>query len=205
MVIADLRIKGKSYGPHPFFINMRDDDQNLLPGIRVEDMGFKTVANDLDNARVWFDKVSLPKSALLNRFADIKDNEYVQVGDERMRIEVIGQRLMTGRQAIAEAALLSCLVLHKKTEEYARSKVCNAINGETRLYDMPQLKHVFDESYRQLDETLGFVAAVEEELNVHLKNGTIPSDELVSYPNPYPEPRLHATNALLSLARSLVG
>jgi acyl-CoA oxidase len=179
VVIADLRINGKSHGPHPFFLHMRDEQQNLLPGIRVEDMGYKTVANDLDNARVWFDKVRLPKSALLNKFADIKDNEYVQVGDERMRIEVIGQRLMTGRQAIAEAALLSCLCLHQKTEEYARNKVCNAINGETSLYSMPQLKAVFDESYRQLNEAIGFVAAVEKELNVHLKDGTIPSDELV--------------------------
>jgi hypothetical protein len=46
------------------------------------------VANDLDNARVWFDQVQLPKSALLNKFCDINDNnEYVQKG-EKMRIEV---------------------------------------------------------------------------------------------------------------------
>jgi acyl-CoA oxidase len=48
----------------------------------------KTVANDLDNARVWFDQVQLPKSALLNKFCDIdENNEYVQKG-EKMRIEV---------------------------------------------------------------------------------------------------------------------
>lgn len=48
----------------------------------------KTVANDLDNARVWFDQVQLPKSALLNKFCDIDDNnQYVQKG-EKMRIEV---------------------------------------------------------------------------------------------------------------------
>ena len=35
---------------------MRDAEGQLLPGITVEDMGTKTVANDLDNARVWFDK-----------------------------------------------------------------------------------------------------------------------------------------------------
>ena len=50
--------------------------------------GMKTVANDLDNARVWFDNVQLPKSALLNKFCDINENnEYVQKG-EKMRIEV---------------------------------------------------------------------------------------------------------------------
>ena len=54
---------------------------------RVEDMGFKTVANDLDNARVWFDKVRMPKSALLNKFCDIKDNEYVQEQSEWRQVE----------------------------------------------------------------------------------------------------------------------
>jgi acyl-CoA oxidase len=45
--------------------------------------------------------VKLPKEALLNRFADIDEHgEYVQLGKERMRIEVIGQRLLTGRQVV---------------------------------------------------------------------------------------------------------
>ena len=68
---------------------MRDAEGQLLPGITVEDMGTKTVANDLDNARVWFDKVKLPRNALLNKFADIRDDQYVQVTEERMRLEVI--------------------------------------------------------------------------------------------------------------------
>jgi len=180
VVIADLRVGGTSYGPHAFFMNLRDGEEgNLLPGIRIEDMGYKTVANDLDNARVWFDKVRLPKSALLNKFADIQDNRYVQVGTERMRIEVIGQRLLTGRLAIAEAALVSCRVLHMKTEEYARRKVCNGLAGETELYNMPQLRAVFDESYKALDDMIGFVAAVEEQLNDCLIAGRIPDQELV--------------------------
>ena len=53
VVVADLRVRGKSHGPHAFFMRLRDEAGALLPGIRVEDMGTKTVANDLDNARVW--------------------------------------------------------------------------------------------------------------------------------------------------------
>lgn len=45
--------------PHAFLLSMRDAEGQLLPGITVEDMGTKTVANDLDNARVWFDKATL--------------------------------------------------------------------------------------------------------------------------------------------------
>jgi acyl-CoA oxidase len=183
VVIADLRVNGVSHGPHPFFLNLRDgkgeNGGSLMPGIRIEDMGTKTVANDLDNARVWFDSVRLPKSSLLNKFADIKNDEYVQVGDEPMRIEVIGQRLLTGRQCIAEAALLSARVLHMKTEKYAQQKVCNGLAGETSLASMPQLKAVFEESYAQIDEMIGFTAAVEERLARCLKEGTIPDADLV--------------------------
>ena len=119
---------------------------SLMPGIRIEDMGIKTIANDLDNARVWFDQVRLPKNALLNKFCEIDDNnQYKQVGDEKMRIEVIGQRLLTGRQCIAEAALLSARVLHMKTEEYAKQKICNGLAGEMSLASTPQLRTVRNE------------------------------------------------------------
>ena len=181
VVIADLRIDGKSHGPHAFLMTLRDGEGGqLLPGIRVEDMGYKTIANDLDNARVWFDKVRLPKKALLNKFADLDaQGRYVQVGEERMRIEVIGQRLLTGRQAIAEAALVSARVLHIRTEAYASQKVCNGLSGERTLESMPQMRAVLDESYAALDAMEAFTAGVEERLNECLRAGTIPGPELV--------------------------
>lgn len=180
VVIADLRVGGKSFGPHPFHLRLRDDvSGNLLPGIRIEDMGAKTIANDLDNARVWFNNVILPKNSLLNKFSDISNNQYVQVRQEKMRIEVIGQRLLTGRLCIAEAALISARVLHMKTEKYAREKICNGLAGETSLYSMPQVRSVFEESYTAIDEMVGFVAAIEARLCTHLRNGTIPDADLV--------------------------
>jgi hypothetical protein len=82
---------------------------------------------------VSFDQVRLPKHALLDKFATIDEaGNYVQKGDERMRIEVIGQRLMTGRLAIAEAALVAARVLTMRTEAYAQDKVCNGLAGERR-------------------------------------------------------------------------
>jgi len=179
VVIADLRIAGKSHGPHAFFMRLRDEAGGLLPGIRIDDMGAKTVANDLDNARVWFDRVRLPRAALLNKFADVRDDQYVQTTAERMRIEVIGQRLLTGRLAIAEAALVCARVLHLKTERYAAQKVCNGLAGEVMLSDMPQLRAVFDESYAALDEMSAFTAGVEERLNECLRRGIIPDEHLV--------------------------
>jgi acyl-CoA oxidase len=179
VVIADLQVHGKSHGPHVFFMQLRNEGGALCPGIRIEDMGTKTVANDLDNARVWFDNVKLPKDALLNRFADIQDDAYVQVGDIPMRIEVIGQRLLTGRLAIAEAALVTARVLHDKCASYAETKVCNGLAGETTLAAMPQLRAVFEESERALGEMERFSAGVEQRLNACLRTGAIPDADLV--------------------------
>jgi len=204
VVIADLLIKGKSYGPHPFLMRLRHSSSSsssssadsgdahgdthgelgeLVRGVTVSDMGHKTVANDLDNARVWFDHVQLPHDSLLNKFAfvDPADGTYhTREGKPAMRIEVIGQRLLTGRQAIAEAALLSSKCLHLKTEEYAKQKKCNGLAGEVSLSSLPHIANVFEDSYKELDCMLSFAASVERRLNaVLVSDGAIPDADLV--------------------------
>ena len=180
VVIADLRVRGVSRGPHPFLMRLRDGPNGrLLPGIRVADMGTKTVANDLDNARVWFDGVRLPRRALLSRFADIVDGRYVQLSDERMRIEVIGQRLLTGRLAIAESALICSRAIHLRTQSYAMRKTCNGLAGEVALAQLPQLRTVLADAFDAFDQTCAFAAGVESRLNECLRSGTIPDADLV--------------------------
>ena len=96
-----------------------------------------------------------------------------------MRIEVIGQRLLTGRLAIAEAAIVCARTLHMRTEAYADDKVCNGLAGESKLSAMPQVRAVFNESYEALDGMSAFAAGVEERLNACLRAGTIPDADLV--------------------------
>jgi hypothetical protein len=65
---------------------------------------FKTVANDLDNARFWFDHVRLPKSALLNKFGDIRDDKCVARG--RVRCSSLVLEYSGLRHSKAECARL---------------------------------------------------------------------------------------------------
>jgi len=51
VVMADLRVGGKSYGPHAFLIDFRRNGK-LVDGVTIGDMGVKTIGNDLDNAWV---------------------------------------------------------------------------------------------------------------------------------------------------------
>ena len=92
---------------------------------------------------------------------------------------MIGQRLLTGRLAIAQAALMSCRVLHLKTQTYAEGKVCNGLGGETPLSSLPQLRAVLSESHDALDAMDGFASGVEARLNECLRQGTIPEPDLV--------------------------
>ena len=59
--------------------------------------------------------------------------------------KVIGQRLLTGRLAIAEAALVAIRQLFYKSKEYADNKLVNGIGGKRSLSSLPHLKHIFDE------------------------------------------------------------
>ena len=124
VVIADLTVDGHSHGPHGFVMPLRGSDGELTPGVSVGDMGLKTIANDLDNAWISFDNVELPHSALLDKFCTIDQatGAYIQRGEERMRIEVIGQRLLTGRMCIAQAALVAARTLFANAQRYAESK-----------------------------------------------------------------------------------
>merc|ERR1719453_2939847 len=82
VVVADLRIDGKSRGPHAFLIDFRvqrNGEKQLVSGISLADMGRKTVSNDLDNAWIKFDGVRLPESALLDRHAGIDaEGRYIE-------------------------------------------------------------------------------------------------------------------------------
>ena len=182
VVFANLIIQDTNHGPHPFFLRMRHPDTGeLVEGITVTDMGRKSIANDLDNARIKFSNVFAPTTSLLNKFCeiDMQTGQYRQTGKERMRIEVIGQRLLTGRLAIAESALVSVRQLFIKAKSYADNKIVNGIMGKHPLSELPHLVQLFHDADQSLTSLETFSASVEARLSVHLRNGTIPDENLV--------------------------
>ncbi len=76
VVIASLFVDGKNLGPHAFYVKMRSQGASIIigshalaDGITVTDMGEKTTANELDNARISFCSFIVPQDALLDRYA----------------------------------------------------------------------------------------------------------------------------------------
>lgn len=70
-VFAQLITGDVNYGVHCFFVPLRDDDGEFLPGIGGEDDGVKGGLNGIDNGRLHFDHVRIPRENLLNRYGDV--------------------------------------------------------------------------------------------------------------------------------------
>jgi hypothetical protein len=178
-VLADLTVGGERKGPHAFLMDMRSDG-HLTAGVATGDMGIKTVGNDLDNAWIAFDNVTLPRSALLSRYADVSpDGTYVQTSDQIKPFEMIGQRLYTGRVAVAQAALSYRRKLFEDTKAYADAKAIPSFSGSPlHLSSIPQLRSLFEEAEATAAVLEDYVAGCEEELVPLLRTGAVPSDEL---------------------------
>lgn len=50
----------------------------MMPNVRVEDMGHKMGLNGVDNAKLFFDNVRVPRENLLNKYSDVSpEGEFV--------------------------------------------------------------------------------------------------------------------------------
>mmetsp|Transcript_10782 Transcript_10782/g.18481 ORF Transcript_10782/g.18481 Transcript_10782/m.18481 type:complete len:472 (+) Transcript_10782:143-1558(+) len=177
VVVADLRLGAKSYGPHAFFIDFRRNGE-VVPGVMLGDMGKKTVGNDLDNAWIMFHNVKVPKSALLNRYSDIIDNKYVAKDRSRPVFHMIGQRLFSGRVAVAQAALEFRRNLFATTRNYTDNRRCWTPTGSRPLSSVPQVRALYEQNARNQDVCDRFAAKCETELCKCLREDVMPSIQL---------------------------
>ena len=78
MVFAQLVVIGEVQGVLALLVPIRDANGATMPGVRIEDCGPKLGLNGVDNGRIWFDHVRVPRENLLNRYADVtSEGEYV--------------------------------------------------------------------------------------------------------------------------------
>jgi acyl-CoA oxidase len=89
-VFAQLIVGDESHGVHCLVVELRDEAGNVRDGIRIEDCGEKMGLNGVDNGRIWFHQVRVPREALLNRYGDVDEN-----GVYSSPIESAGRRFFT--------------------------------------------------------------------------------------------------------------
>ena len=176
VVAANVTVNGKNLGPLAFLVRLRDGQGKLLPGISADDMGRKTVGNDLDNARIVFNKVSVPLDSLLSRYiqVDVKGCVSYPFGSNIRTMDMIGQRLFTGRIAVAQAALEFAKSLYSSTNEFADAKLCWIPGGKQPLSKVPQVAALFQRAKVQLALLEQFMEIIERELCECLVKRQIP-------------------------------
>ncbi|MEC3979866.1 acyl-CoA dehydrogenase family protein [Amycolatopsis sp. H20-H5] len=90
VVFAQLVTQGESRGVHAFLVPIRGEDGEPAPGVRIEDCGRKAGLNGVDNGRLTFTQMRVPRDALLNRFGDVAED-----GTYASPIESDGRRFFT--------------------------------------------------------------------------------------------------------------
>ncbi|MEU8496099.1 acyl-CoA dehydrogenase [Streptomyces lavendulae] len=120
VVFAQLEVDGRSQGVHAFVVPLRTGGRTA-PGIRIEDDGRKMGLNGVDNGRIWFDGVRVPREALLNRFADVTpEGRYESaIDDPNRRFFTMLGTLVQGRVSVAGAGTSVAKVALTVATKYA--------------------------------------------------------------------------------------
>jgi len=106
-VFARLVVAGEDHGVHAVVVPLRDADMRVLPGVTIEDCGHKLGLNGVDNGRIFFDHVRVPRTSLLDRFASIdEEGRYDSpIPSPGRRFFGMLRTLVLGRVSIASAAV----------------------------------------------------------------------------------------------------
>ncbi len=58
---------GKNEGVNAFYVKVRDENMKPCPGVFIDDMGMKMGLNAIDNGRLAFTHVRIPRTNMLNK------------------------------------------------------------------------------------------------------------------------------------------
>ncbi len=107
VVFAQLLTGGEERGVHALLVPIRDADGEALPGVRLEDCGAKVGLNGVDNGRIWFDQVRIPRENLLDKYAQVAgDGTYFSpIENATKRFFTMIGTLIQGRVSVCGASI----------------------------------------------------------------------------------------------------
>ena len=106
-VFAQLVVGGEERGVHCVLVPIRDDGGNVLARVEVGDCGAKLGLEGVDNGRLAFDDVRVPRANLLDRYAEIRnDGEYFSsIENPTKRFFTMLGTLVQGRVSVSGGSI----------------------------------------------------------------------------------------------------
>lgn len=143
-VFAQLITQGENHGVHCIVVPIRDGAGNTLPGVTITDCDYKGGLLGVDNGRIMFDHVRVPRENLLNRFADVApDGTYSSpIENPNRRFFTMLGTLVRGRVTVAGSGAQSARVALDIAVRYAlQRKQFHFPGGEGEVLIMDYLVH----------------------------------------------------------------
>jgi acyl-CoA oxidase len=106
-VFCQLEVGGEERGVHCVLVPIRDEKGRVADNVRIEDCGHKLGLNGVDNGRIWFDDVRVPRENLLDRYAQVSgDGVYFSpIENENRRFFTMLGTLIQGRVSVGGASI----------------------------------------------------------------------------------------------------
>ncbi|NEM05832.1 acyl-CoA dehydrogenase [Geodermatophilus normandii] len=106
VVFAQLVTRGRKQGVHAWLVPIRDEDGNPMPGVTIGDDGPKAGLLGVDNGRLSFDHVRVPREMLLDRYGQVaEDGTYTSsIENETRRFFTMLGTLVRGRVSVGGSA-----------------------------------------------------------------------------------------------------
>jgi acyl-CoA oxidase len=106
VVFAQLVTQGQGRGVHAFLVPIRAADGTPVPGVTIGDDGPKAGLNGVDNGRLTFHHVTVPRNMLLDRYGQVAaDGTYTSsIENETRRFFTMLGTLVRGRVSVGGSA-----------------------------------------------------------------------------------------------------
>ncbi|MGY1828032.1 acyl-CoA dehydrogenase family protein [Blastococcus sp. SYSU DS0541] len=134
VVFAQLVSQGRNHGVHAWLVPIRNEDGNPMPGVTIGDDGPKAGLLGVDNGRLTFDHVAVPRDMLLDRYGQVAaDGSYTSsIENETRRFFTMLGTLVRGRVSVGGSAASATKLALDIAVRYGNSRRQFAAPGEER-------------------------------------------------------------------------
>lgn len=152
VVMAQLYTQGRCYGPHPFIVQLRDEETHRsLPGITLGEIGPRLGLNSNDNGFLKFENHRIPRTNMLMKHSQVlKDGTYVKPLHNKLsygtmmlvRVGIVGACSRSLQYAVTIATRYSAV--RHQSEIVPGQPEPQILDYQTQQYKLiPQIASVF--------------------------------------------------------------